>query len=268
MQDLKLKINKDSAARIRELPISKFIPNILTISAICAGFSSVKFAIYGDIVESLFCILIAVLLDGTDGRVARFLQKESHFGAELDSLADFLNFGVAPGLISYIISLKNFSNAGWGIALFSTICCALRLARFNTLKFYDDNSEDIIRPEFESNYSVGVAAPAGALIVLMPAFLYLATEAQFFLDPICFFVSAFIGGILMVSKVRTFVFKKVKVTPKRAPFLILCCCLFVISLITALWETMSVVIFVYLTSIPLSEKMYWKKIKEFDEYST
>lgn len=262
MPELKLKIKPEHAARIRELPISRFIPNMLTIFAICAGFSSMKFAIGGELRMAIACTLIAVILDGTDGRVARLLQKESHFGAELDSLADFLDFGVAPGIIAYVVSLSAFSNVGWALVLFSTVCCGLRLARFNTLKFYDDSADDdIVRPEFESNYSVGVAAPAGAMITLAPAFFYLATDARIFLHPVCFAVSALVGGALMISKLRTFVFKKVKITPNRAPLWIMAFCLMTISLVTALWETISVMVVVYLFSIPFSNRMYLAKVK-------
>lgn len=266
MQNLRLKIKGDGATRIRELPLSRFIPNMITISAICSGFSSIKFAISGDLMIAMVCILMAVVLDGTDGRVARFLGKESHFGAELDSLADFLDFGVAPGIIVYVISLKDMGNLGWGLALFATLCCGLRLARFNTLKFYDDSAEEQEpKPEFETNYSVGVAAPAGAMIVLAPAFLSLATGDKEFLNSVYFALTTMLGGILMASKLRTFVFKKVKITPRRAPIWILMFCLTLISLVTALWMTISVIILAYLISIPISDKMYWKKVKAFNE---
>lgn len=265
MRNLKLKISPESATRIRELPISRFVPNILTISAICAGFSSIKFALSSQLESSMFCILIAVLLDGTDGRVARLLHKESHFGAELDSLADFLNFGVAPSLIAYLVSLSRFSQIGWALVMFSAICCALRLARFNTLKFYDDSVDEADKPEFESNYSVGVAAPAGALLIVTPILFYLATENISFLSPLYLAISTLFGGLLMISHLRTFVFKKVKVTPYRAPLFLLAFCLSVIALVTALWETMCVIVLLYIVSIPISDRMYWRKVKMFSE---
>lgn len=266
ISDLGSRLNKNSnmKKRIRDLPISRFIPNMLTIFAICAGFSSIKFILIGQINISISCILIAVILDGTDGRIARLLQKESHFGAELDSLADFLNFGIAPSLLVFIASLKYLGNVGWAMSLFLTICCGLRLARFNTNKFYEDTPEDYNRHNFESNYSIGVAAPAGAMIALTPAFFYLATDVVFFMAPISFVISTFLAGVLMISKIHTFVFKRVRVTDSMVPVFIVAFCLFMIAFFTAFWESICAFIIVYLISIPFSERLYRRKVKEFD----
>ena len=152
--------------RFRPIPVRTLVPNVITLLALCAGLTAVRLAIEGKLEFALAAIVLAAVLDGIDGRVARLIKGTSRFGAELDSLADFVNFGVAPALILYFWDLHELRSAGWIAALVFAICAGLRLARFNV------STDDPNRPAWASNFFVGVPAPAGAITVLLPIYLY------------------------------------------------------------------------------------------------
>ncbi|HEX4405637.1 MAG TPA: phosphatidylcholine/phosphatidylserine synthase, partial [Polyangia bacterium] len=141
--------------RFRPIPVRTLVPNLITLLALCAGLTSIRFAIEGKLDIALAAIVLAAVLDGIDGRVARLLRGTSRFGAELDSLADFVNFGVAPGLILYFWGLHQLGSAGWIAAMVYAICAGLRLARFNVM------IDDPNRPAWAGNFFVGMPAPAG-----------------------------------------------------------------------------------------------------------
>src|SRR5262245_9091021 len=151
--------------RFREIPVRTLVPNLITLLALCAGLTGIRLAIEGRLEWALAAIVFAALLDGIDGRVARMLKGTSRFGAELDSLADFVNFGVAPALILYLWGLHELRSAGWIAALVLAICAGLRLARFNVML------DDPNRPAWAANFFVGMPAPAGALTALLPIYL-------------------------------------------------------------------------------------------------
>src|ERR1700731_5199798 len=151
--------------RFRRIPVRTLVPNVITLLALCAGLTAIRMAFENRYVLALAAIVFAAFLDGIDGRLARFLKGTSRFGAELDSLADFVNFGVAPALILYFWGLHELKSAGWIAALTFAICAALRLARFNVM------IEDPNRPAWAGNYFVGVPAPAGAITVLLPIYV-------------------------------------------------------------------------------------------------
>src|SRR6201991_979516 len=152
--------------RFRTIPVRMLVPNVITLLAICAGLTAIRMAIEGRIELALGAIVFAAILDGIDGRVARMIKGQSRFGAELDSLADFVNFGVAPALILYFWQLHELGHAGWIGAMVFAICAGLRLARFNVM--IDDPS----RPPWAGNFFVGIPAPAGAITVLLPIYLF------------------------------------------------------------------------------------------------
>src|SRR5438309_9096287 len=156
---------EDKRPRFRLIPVRMLLPNLITLLALCAGLTSIRLAVEDKLEWAVAAIVFAAMLDGIDGRVARMLKGTSRFGAELDSLADFVNFGVAPALILYFWSLHDLKSAGWIAALTFAICAALRLARFNVM------IEDPNRPAWAGNYFVGVPAPAGAITVLLPIYL-------------------------------------------------------------------------------------------------
>src|ERR1700680_4326103 len=151
----------------RPTPVLTLVRNIITLLALCAGLTAIRMAFENRYVLALAAIVFAAFLDGIDGRLARFLKGTSRFGAELDSLADFVNFGVAPALILYFWGLHDLKSAGWIAAMVFAICAGLRLARFNVM------SDDPDRPAWASNFFVGVPAPAGAITVLLPIYVAL-----------------------------------------------------------------------------------------------
>src|SRR3954447_22944758 len=143
--------------RFRPIPVRTLVPNLITLLALCAGLTAIRLAIEEKLDWALAAIVFAAFLDGIDGRVARLIKGQSRFGAELDSLADFVNFGVAPALILYFWGLNELKNFGWIAALVFAICGGLRLARFNVM------AEDPNRPAWAGNFFVGVAGPPRAL---------------------------------------------------------------------------------------------------------
>ena len=150
--------------RFKPVPMRMLLPNIVTLLSLCAGLTAMRFAIEGDgkLDKAVYAILIAAVLDGLDGRLARLLKGTSRFGAELDSLADFVSFGVAPAFVLYTFGLHEIGSIGWIVALVYAMACALRLARFNVM------IDDPGRPEWQKNFFVGIPAPAGALTGLLP----------------------------------------------------------------------------------------------------
>src|SRR3954447_4294227 len=157
--------NELKRRRFRAIPVRTLVPNVITLLALCAGLTAIRFSVEGRLEWAIAAIVFAAVLDGIDGRVARLMKGQSRFGAELDSLADFVNFGVAPGLILYFWGLKPLGNIGWIAAMVFAICASLRLARFNV------QIEDPDRPAWAGNFFTGVPAPAGAIAVLLPIYL-------------------------------------------------------------------------------------------------
>src|SRR6201995_5491736 len=187
----------------RPIPVRTLVPNVITLLALCAGLTAIRVAFEGRMELALAAIVFAALLDGIDGRVARMLKGTSKFGAELDSLADFVNFGVAPSLILYFWSLHELKSAGWIAAMVFAICAALRLARFNVMV------DDPNRPAWAGNFFVGMPAPAGAITVLLPIYVYFLSMPQnAVLTWITFFYTLAIA-FLMVSRIAVFSGKRV-----------------------------------------------------------
>src|ERR1700757_4713437 len=151
--------------RFRLIPVRTLLPNLITLLALCAGLTAIRLAVEDKLEWAVAAIVFAALLDGIDGRVARMLKGTSRFGAELDSLADFVNFGVAPALILYFWALHELGNAGWIAAMVFAICAGLRLARFNVM------IDDPNRPAWAANFFVGMPAPGGAITVLLPIYI-------------------------------------------------------------------------------------------------
>src|SRR5467141_2729813 len=158
--------NEPRRRRFRSIPVRTLVPNVITLLALCAGLTAIRLAVEDRLEWALAAIVFAAMLDGIDGRVARMLKGTSRFGAELDSLADFVNFGVAPALILYFWSLHELGNAGWIAAMVFAICAGLRLARFNVM------IDDPNKPAWAGNFFVGIPAPAGAITALLPLYLH------------------------------------------------------------------------------------------------
>ena len=183
--------------RFRPIPVRVLLPNLITLLALCAGLTAIRFAVEGRLDIALGAIVFAAVLDGIDGRIARFLKGTSRFGAELDSLADFVNFGVAPGLILYFWDLFQLKSAGWIAAMAFAICAALRLARFNVM------IDDPNRPVWAGNFFTGMPAPAGAITVLLPIYIeFLGLPKLAVVAPVTL-VYTLIIAFLMVSSCQS-----------------------------------------------------------------
>lgn len=197
---------KNRGQRLKELPFNRMIPNILTLLALAAGLTSIRFALMQKWEYAAFSLVVAAILDTMDGRVARLLKGASKFGAELDSLSDFVCFGVSPALILYLWAMQDAGRPGWILVMLFAMCCALRLARFNVATDDDD------APAWKANFFAGVPAPAGAGLVLTPLILSFQIESEVLRNP--WFVAGFlfvVGGLL-VSSVPTYSFKKLKIS--------------------------------------------------------
>ena len=236
--------------RLRGLSINRMIPNILTLLALSAGLTAIRFAMQERWEHACLAIVVAAILDGLDGRIARILKGASRFGAELDSLSDFISFGVAPVIVLYLWTLHTAADAGWIVVLLYSVCCALRLARFNT------HLDEPDRPAWRSNYFTGVPSPAGAGLVLMPMFLAFQVGETLFSSPefVTFVVIAV--ALLLVSPLPTFAFKRVRIPHRWVLPVMLAVGTFTAFLISAPWLTMTLSGLLYLASIPVSVRRF------------
>ena len=231
------------------------LPNILTLGGLCLGISSIKFSIDGNFSLAVTLILLSAILDALDGRVARLIKGTSEFGKELDSLTDFVSFGIAPVLILYFWELNSFGKLGWAIALIFSVCCVLRLARFNLTK---TDHED----EWKNNFFEGVPSPAGGLIILTPL-IYELTQFDFNLNfkIITPFLTV-LTALLLVSKIPTLSLKKISISSKTTVFLLLTVGIIFISLLFYTFETLLIFNIIYLLSIPISYLIFKNQQKK------
>ena len=225
------------------------LPNILTLAGVCLGISSIKFSIDGNFSLAVTLILLAAILDALDGRIARLIKGTSEFGKELDSLTDFVSFGIAPVFILYFWELQNYGKLGWAISLIYSVCCVLRLARFNLTKI--DETET-----WKNNFFEGIPSPAGGLLILMPL-IYELTNLNLGLEvkKITPFLTVVIA-ILLVSKIPTLSLKKISISPKTTVFLLLGIGIVFIALLFYTLETLLIFGLGYLISIPVSLMTY------------
>jgi len=240
--------------RLREIPLRLMIPNLITILAICAGLTGVRLAFEGRYELAVGMVLLAAFLDGVDGRVARLMKATSKFGAQMDSLADIVNFGVAPALVSYIYLLDQARSLGWIAALIYAIAAGLRLARFNVM----DEREK--KAKWQSEFFVGVPAPAGAMLVLLPVYLgFLGVEPTklFAYGSAAYTV---LMAYLLVSRLPVWSGKSVssRVSRNIALPLMLGVVLYVALLMSFTWEVLSVTVIAYLIFLPFSARL-WKR---------
>jgi CDP-diacylglycerol--serine O-phosphatidyltransferase len=241
--------------RFRPIPVRMLVPNLITLLALCAGLTAIRLAFEQKLEWAVAAIVFAALLDGIDGRVARMLKGTSRFGAELDSLADFVNFGVAPALILYFWGLHELGNAGWIAAMVLAICAGLRLARFNVM------IDDPNRPAWAGNFFVGMPAPAGAITALLPLYLHflgvLGTPRLGFVAPITFVYTLGIA-FLMVSRLPVFSGKRVgkRVSPEMVIPVFVVVVLFFALLISYPWAVLTIGTLAYLASLPFGVVSY------------
>ena len=231
------------------------LPNILTLGGVCLGISSIKFSIDGNFSLAVILILFASILDALDGRIARLIKGTSEFGKELDSLTDFVSFGIAPVFILYFWELYNYGKLGWAIALIYSVCCVLRLARFNLTKNNNDQ-------EWKNNFFEGVPSPAGGLLILMPL-IYDLSEFNINLNVknITPYLTVLIA-LLLVSKIPTLSLKRISTSSKTTIFLLLLIGIIFIALLFYTFETLLIFSFVYLITIPTSVYFYKNQQKK------
>lgn len=241
-------------------PIRSLVPNAITVLAICAGMSALRFAILGRWEGAVIAVLIAGVLDGLDGRIARLLKGTSKFGAELDSLSDIVSFGVAPAVIMYTWTLRDVKGIGWLLALIFTTAMALRLARFNTMN--DDKDSD---DEEKRDYFSGIPAPASAALALWPMILYFLTDIEFLRNPVFCIVYLGIIAALTVSNVPTFSFKKLSIKREFVLFYLLGISILATLLVTQIWATMAVIGLLYILTIPMSVIRHRRKFGQRPE---
>ena len=228
------------------------LPNILTLGGVCLGISSIKFSIDGNFNLAVIFILLASILDALDGRIARLIKGTSEFGKELDSLTDFVSFGIAPVFILYFWELSNYGKLGWTIALIYSVCCVLRLARFNLTKINEQQ-------DWKNNFFEGVPSPAGGLLILLPLIYELSNlKINFDLRGITPYLTILVA-LLLVSKLPTLSLKRISISSKTTIFLLLGIGMIFIALLFYTFKTLLIFCFVYLISIPVSILIFKKQ---------
>lgn len=236
--------------RFGPIPVRLLVPNVITLLAICAGLTAIRLATEARMELAVAAIVFAAVLDGIDGRVARMIKGQSKFGAELDSLADFVNFGVAPGLILYFWQLHFLSNVGWIAAMIFAISGGLRLARFNA------TMDDPNKPAFAANFFTGVPAPAGAITVLLPVYMgFLGAPTP---PAVLTALYTLLIAFLMVSRLPVFSGKAVRlrVAPEMVLPVFVSVVLFIALLIGYPWHILSACSVLYLLSLPIGWRSY------------
>lgn len=248
------------SSRKKKLSLAKMIPNMLTLTAMAAGMTGIRFAIVSKWEEAVIAIVIAAFMDAFDGAAARLLKAQSKLGAELDSLSDFACFGVAPALVLYLWSAHDAGREGWIFALIFTIATALRLARFNIVK------EETVEETPLSKYFTGVPAPIGAGLALLPMIVFFQMDAgvddmmiDYVRNPTFICAWLLILAAMMVSHIPTFSSKQIRVPHKMGVIALALFGILVAGLINATWPTLTLMGVCYLLGIPLSVRHYNRK---------
>lgn len=246
--------HEPEAPPVRRIPkgltLRALVPNAITAAALCAGLTGIRFAIAGDFERSVQAVIIAGLLDGIDGRAARLLKAQTKFGAELDSLADSISFGVAPALIIYLWTLQELPSVGWIAALAFAICCVLRLARFNAQLDLPE------QPHKEAGFLTGVPAPVGAGLALLPMFLWIASGRPEFSHPGAVSVWMLVIAFLMISNLPTLSWARMRPPRNIRLEVIALVGLLAAALLTEPWLTLVVISTAYLALIPVGLVVY------------
>jgi CDP-diacylglycerol--serine O-phosphatidyltransferase len=238
----------------RGIPLRAVVPNAVTALALCSGLSGVRFAIAEDWEKAVAAVAIAAVLDGLDGRIARMLKGQSRFGAELDSLSDVIAFGVSPAIIMHLWALQYLPRFGWLFALAYAVCAALRLARFNAAIDVEE------QPHKSAGFLTGVPAPAGAGLMLLPLGLWIASKGawDWLQTPVAVAGWAALSAFLMISSLATFSTTSLRLRRNVRFTAIVVIALVAGALVSAPWETLSVLTIVYAASIPFSILSYGK----------
>jgi CDP-diacylglycerol--serine O-phosphatidyltransferase len=244
--------------RLSGLSVNRMVPNVLTLLALCAGMTAIRYAVNENFQAACYAIIVAGIFDGLDGRIARLLKSTSRFGAELDSLSDFVSFGVAPAAVLYLWTMAALHSVGWAIVLFFAVCCALRLARFNTELAAEP-------PPYAARFFRGAPAPAGAGLLMVPMFI--SFEWGDWIARSAYVNAAWISGValMMISTVPTVSLKQiVRIPPHLVVPTLLGVGLLAAFFTTAPWPTLTFVGVVYVASIPLTIRAYYRLRRAYD----
>ncbi|MFU8833905.1 MAG: CDP-alcohol phosphatidyltransferase family protein [Roseovarius sp.] len=227
----------------KEVTLAQLLPNMLTVAAICAGITAIRMGVQGDYVRAVQLLLIAAVLDGLDGRLARLLRSTSAMGAELDSLADFLNFGVAAPLVIYYWGLQDARHAGWIAVLFFAVCCVMRLARFNV------SSREEGAKGGSGAYFEGLPSPAGALLAMLPMFVTFALPGM--TKPPAALIGLYMAamGLLMILPVPVWSFKKTRISRENVKFFLLGFACVAAALVIFTWGALIVLCLAYIAMV-------------------
>ncbi len=245
------------SGRLRDIPLKAIFPNLLTLLAICLGLTAIRLATEQRFEPAVAAIILAAILDGLDGRVARFLKSVSRFGAQMDSLADFVNFGVAPAMLLYYWTLAEADSVGWIATLIYVICVCLRLARFNVM--LDQPGQ----PKWQKDFFVGVPAPAGAMVVLLPVYLGHTGATWLREHPYAISIYTLAIALLVISSLPTWAGKEIGRRIRRDLVLplMIAAVLLVAVLLSYPWKTLAAVTTVYLVGLPAGY-LYWRRLAE------
>jgi CDP-diacylglycerol--serine O-phosphatidyltransferase len=234
------------------ISLRAFAPNAVTALALCFGLTGVRFAIGGEWEMALAAVLFAGVLDGMDGRIARLLRAQSKFGAELDSLSDVIAFGVAPAMIMFLWSLTDAPKFGWTAALALAVCCALRLARFNS------RMDAEIQPHKTAGFMTGIPAPAGAGLAFVPVYLWLVTGDDLFREWVVVMPWIIVVAMLMISSIPTYSWSSIRLRRSWRLFALAGVGLFGAALVTVPWLTLLALCVLYVALLPFGVASYTK----------
>lgn len=236
-------------------PLFKLLPNLVTLASICIGLSAIRCAMHNDFLKATSFVLLSGFMDGIDGRLARFFNSSSDFGAQLDSLADFVNFGVVPGFVIYcwLNSSDTLKGFDWALVLFFAVCSAIRLARFNV-----DLTREIKNPILEKYFFKGIPAPVGAAMAMLPMVLTYQFGENFYNSPQLVITYVAILAVLMASRVPTISIKKIPIKNDYAYLTLLILGSIIIGLILEPWATLAIIGITYAISIPITIFSYVK----------
>ncbi len=256
MRSTRMRVRRPRTRRLAPFSANRMVPNILTLLALCAGMTAIRFAVKGQFEYAVFSIIAAGIFDGLDGRLARLLKATSSFGAELDSLSDFISFGAAPSVMLYLWTMSGLQSIGWAMVLFYAVCCALRLARFNTQLAAEP-------PPWRSNFFSGVPAPAGAGLIMLPMFVSFEWDFWIARSPVLNAVWIGVIALLMVSTIPTFSLKRIRIPSHHVVPTMLGVGLIAAFFTTAPWVTLIVIGAVYVASIPLTVRASHRLRREY-----
>lgn len=236
-------------------PLFRLLPNLVTLTSLCIALSAIRFSVQGDFFHASAFLLLAGFMDGVDGRLARFLNSSTDFGAQLDSLVDFVNFGVTPGFVIYawVNSQTNTNGLSWALVLFFAVCGAIRLARFNV-----DLTREVENPILEKYFFKGIPAPVGAAMAMLPMVLFYEFGCGFYSDPFVVIAYTAVLAVLMASRVPTISIKKIPVRNECAYLTLLILGSIIIGLLVKPWLTLAIIGITYAISIPITIFSYVK----------